>query len=228
MRFHLSVTLTILLLPFLSMQAAAIPFDAAGFEKVISIKEREAMLAEGNRNINLQDLQPYPDFALYPNPFVFEAVRYKKNQSQTQPKDMTPGKQGPPDDEILKTIISLVNPTGYMIRGDYKVLIFDKNKVAEGESFIATVNFRPYIIVVESINKSNYILRLNKATISKKLGPATQGTVRLSSEDTHDVNINFDNPYIKRAKPENNNTSTEATTPPEPKPEPDQPEISKP
>ena len=78
-------------------------------------------------------------------------------------------KAGDTDPEILKHVAENLHPTGTIVKGDKRLLLFDENSLEEGDVIKIDLQGKIYRVKIEKVKRNAYTLRLNSSAYTQPL-----------------------------------------------------------
>lgn len=160
--------------------AMALPESTAqiGGGRVITVKKRKDTLDLGRQDIDQKNPAYRAELASLSYPFAFkEEIKPVEAPTQTRKEEVVVV-QTFSDREILEEVSAQIRPTGTLMRGNQRILVFPQGQIVEGGT--VRVNFRgtPHIVRIMGISDRGYTLVMNDETMERTFGQASEGAIR--------------------------------------------------
>lgn len=123
--------------------------------------DRKALLAEGERMLYQGGADYEASLAQLKSPFALKVVHDTEAVQGI--------KAGDTDPEILKHVAENLHPTGTIVKGDKRLLLFDENSLEEGDVIKIDLQGKIYRVKIEKVKRNAYTLRLNSSTYTQPL-----------------------------------------------------------
>ena len=147
-------------------------FSGCSLSAVSLPTARKAFLEEAKQMLHLGSAKYEKSLTALSSPFALKVVHDVQAVEGL--------KVGSSDPEILKRVAENLHPTGTILKGSKRLLLFDENSLEEGDVIKIDLQGKIYRVKVEKIKRNGYTLRLNSSTY-------TQALVEVDSK-----NIKFD------------------------------------
>jgi hypothetical protein len=123
--------------------------------------ERRALLESAEKFLHQGNPSYEASLAKLDSPFALKAV----HDDQVL-RGLSGGSSDP---EILRRVAESLHPTGTIVKGDKRLLLFDENSLEEGDVIKISLQGKVYRVKIEKIESNAYTLRLNSSTYTQTL-----------------------------------------------------------
>ena len=143
---------------------------AAETEAVVNPLKRQEVLDNAKNLMTAKSLPPVGKDPFHSEAYAESRAEAAQGQEQASTGTTAPAPTGPRSArDLIQTIASSLNPSGFFILGGQPTLVFGQKRVKAGGFLTITFEGTEYTIEIISIERPNFTLRLNREEFTRPI-----------------------------------------------------------